>query len=447
MDYFYGIVEDRQDPLKVGRVRVRIHGIHTDDKLLIASADLPWCQVILPTTSAGLSGLGTGHGLVEGSTVFGYFRDQAKQDPIILGVAAGIPQAGYKEDITDALLTRSIEKGFNDPRALTVDGYKDGPEAPNPTQDSRRGWGLTTAMDTAPKSPETIDVKYDNTGSTIKELELTEEMLPYYPLYVDESDYSTLARGSVLDHKIAKQTDAEGNEVEIPDEQKILKDFVDVDSAPVYPYNKVTQSESGHVFEVDDTLGKERINVHHRSGTFHEIHADGSEVTRIVNNNYTAILKDDKVFIAGNTDLQVGYGNVNITIDTGNVDLKVLKGNVTELVAEGNVDSTVSKGNVTSTITEGNFTGQIGGTTDVTSEGKITITGNNTTEIISDTTITGTLDVTKATKLHSTLNVTGKQTNSSSITASGEVTGKGVKLSTHTHSVGGSAAPKTGAPS
>ena len=79
MDYFYGIVEDRQDPLKVGRVRVRIHGIHTDDKLLIASSDLPWCQVILPTTSAGLSGLGTGHGLVEGSTVFGYFRDQAKQ--------------------------------------------------------------------------------------------------------------------------------------------------------------------------------------------------------------------------------------------------------------------------------------------------------------------------------------------------------------------------------
>ena len=36
----------------------------------------------------GLSGLGTGHGLVEGTTVFGYFRD-AKQDPIILG--SGIP--------------------------------------------------------------------------------------------------------------------------------------------------------------------------------------------------------------------------------------------------------------------------------------------------------------------------------------------------------------------
>ena len=444
MEYFYGIVEDRQDPLKVGRVRVRIHGIHTDDKLLIASADLPWCQVILPTTSAGLSGLGTGHGLVEGSTVFGYFRDKAKQDPIVLGVAAGIPQAGYKETSTDELITRSIEKGFNDPRALTVDAYAETPEAPNPAQDSRRGWGLTTAMDTAPKSPETIDLKYDNTGSTIKELELTEEMLPYYPLYVDESDYSSLARGSVLDHAIAKQTDAEGNEVEIPEEQKILKDFVDVDAEPVYPYNKVHQSESGHVFEVDDTVGKERINLHHRSGTFHEIHADGSEVTRIVNNNYTAILKDDKVFIAGNTDLQVGYGNVNITIDTGNVDLKVLKGNVTELVAEGNVDTTVSKGNVTQLvsegnvtgeITKGNFTGKIGGTTDVTSEGKITITGNSGTEIISDTKISGTLHVTKA------------QTNDSSIKAKGEVTAKNkVKLSTHKHTVGGSAAPQTGSP-
>lgn len=444
MEYFYGIVEDRQDPLKVGRVRVRIHGIHTDDKLLIASADLPWCQVILPTTSAGLSGLGTGHGLVEGSTVFGYFRDKAKQDPIVLGVAAGIPQAGYKETSTDELITRSIEKGFNDPRALTVDAYAETPEAPNPAQDSRRGWGLTTAMDTAPKSPETIDLKYDNTGSTIKELELTEEMLPYYPLYVDESDYSSLARGSVLDHAIAKQTDAEGNEVEIPEEQKILKDFVDVDAEPVYPYNKVHQSESGHVFEVDDTVGKERINLHHRSGTFHEIHADGSEVTRIVNNNYTAILKDNKVFIAGNTDLQVGYGNVNITIDTGNVDLKVLKGNVTELVAEGNVDTTVSKGNVTQLvsegnvtgeITKGNFTGKIGGTTDVTSEGKITITGNSGTEIVSDTKISGTLHVTKA------------QTNDSSIKAKGEVTAKNkVKLSTHKHTVGGSAAPKTGSP-
>ena len=87
MEYFYGIVEDRQDPLKVGRVPCVYTGFIQTKKTLIATADLPWCQVILPTTSATLSGLGTGHGLVEGSTVFGYFRDHAKQDPIILGSA------------------------------------------------------------------------------------------------------------------------------------------------------------------------------------------------------------------------------------------------------------------------------------------------------------------------------------------------------------------------
>ena len=391
-------------------MRVRIHGIHTDEKTLIATADLPWCQVILPTTSAALSGLGTGHGLVEGSTVFGYFRDHAKQDPIILGSAAGIPQAGYKESITDDLITRDIEKGFNDPRALTVDDYKGGSEEPNPIQDSRRGWGLTTAMDTAPKFPKELKINYDNTGSTIEELELTEDMLPYYPLYTDDSDYSAYARGSVLDHKIK-------GDILHPQTQQILSDFVDVDSAPVYPYNKVHQSESGHVFEVDDTLGKERINVHHRSGTFHEIHADGSEVTRIVNNNYTAILKDDKVYIAGNTDLQVGHGNVNITVNTGNVDMKVMKGNVTSEITEGNLKADILKG-----------------TTDVLSEGKITITGNNTTEIISNTTVTG------------TLHVTGAQTNDSTIHAKGDIrtdAGNGITLATHKHDVpvvGGSSA-------
>jgi len=405
---FFGIVEDRNDPLKIGRVRVRCHGIHTDDKQLIATPDLPWAQVLLPTTSAGLSGLGTQHGLVEGSTVFGFFRDgELCQDPVVTGVAVGIPPAGYRETTTDELLIRETDKGFNDPRKLTVADYDGTPDGKNPEQSPQRGHGLTTAMDTAPKSPKTIDIKFDSTGSTITETEVTESMLPYYPLYTDDSDSSTLARGSVLDHKIAKQTDAEGKEVTIPDEQKILKDFVDVDSAPVYPYNKVLQSESGHVFEVDDTPTKERINLHHRSGTFHEIQADGSEVTRIVNNNYTAILKDDKVFIAGNTDLQVGYGNVNITIDTGNVDMKVLKGNVTSEITEGNLKADI-----------------LTGTTDVLSEGKITITGNNTTEIISNTTVTG------------TLHVTGKQTNESTIHAKGDIStdaGNAPTLATHKH--------------
>ena len=96
---FFGIVEDRHDPMQIGRVRVRCHGIHTDDKSKIATPDLPWAQVLLPTTSAAISGFGTQHGLVEGSTVFGFFRDgETKQDPVVTHSAAGIPSEFYIKD-------------------------------------------------------------------------------------------------------------------------------------------------------------------------------------------------------------------------------------------------------------------------------------------------------------------------------------------------------------
>mgnify|MGYP001437762262 CR=1 FL=1 len=418
---FYGIVEDRNDPLMVGRVRVRIHGIHSENKQYIATPDLPWAQVLLPTTSAGLSGIGTQHGLIEGSTVFGFFRDgESKQDPVITHVSAGIPQKGYKETTKDELLNRNIEKGFNDPRRLKVADYKDTPDGPNPEQAPNRSHGLTSDIENAPKSPKELKINYDNTGSTIEELEVTEDMLPYYPLYTEESDLSSIARGGILDHAI-KGVVVGGQLMDIvhPETQSILGDFVDVQAKPVYPYNKVLQTEAGHVLEIDDTPKSERLNLHHRSGTFHEIHADGSEVTRIVNNNYTAILKDDKVYIAGNTDLQVGHGNVNITINTGNVDMKVLKGNVSSEITEGNLKADILKG-----------------TTDVLSEGKITITGNNTTEIISDTTVTG------------TLHVTGAQTNDSTIHAKGDIStdaGDSPTLATHTHDTtitGGSSSGK-----
>ena len=436
MEYFYGIVEDRQDPLKVGRVRVRIHGVHTDEKTLIATADLPWCQVILPTTSAGLSGIGTGHGLVEGSTVFGYFRDRAKQDPIILGTAAGIPQAGYKESVSDDLITRDIEKGFNDPRQLTVDDYKDTSEEPNPTQDSRRGWGLTTAMDTAPVNPKEITVNYDGTGSTITERTLTKEDLPWYPLYTDTSDYSPYTRGVfteaelkkksslnelILSTKLLSATSKDGdpttvwNDIDTTAVKPKGKQYprqeytywINTKAKPVYPYNKVTETESGHVFEVDDTKGAERINLYHRSGTFHEIHPDGTESTRIVNDKWEVVAKDNKLFIAGNADITVEKGHVTLNVNTGDVDMRVLKGDVSSEVTEGDLAVNILKGK-----------------TNVLSEDKITITGNNTTEIISDTTITG------------TLHVTGAQTNDSTIHATGEIStseGNAPTLSGHTH--------------
>ena len=312
METYYGIVEDRQDPLKIGRVRVRVHGVHTSSKLSVSTPDLPWAQVMLPTTSAGLSGFGTQHGLVEGSTVILFFRDEHKQQPVIIGSAPGIPSSGYRQSTDDKLMTRDVKHGFNDPRRLTASAYDGTPDGKNPEHSPKRGFGLDKGLDTAPKIYESRDISYIGKGSSITEPTLTEDMLPYYPLYTDKSDLS----------KLADTTDETG----LHAGRDIIKDIlpskkeIKSPAKPVYPYNKVIQSESGHVIEMDDTPSAERIAIEHRSGTFQEIHPDGSQVTRIVNDNYTIICRDEEVFVGGKVNIKV-LGDAKIET-IGNLELK-----------------------------------------------------------------------------------------------------------------------------
>ena len=66
-----------------------------------------------------------------------------------------------------------------------------------------------------------------------------------------------------------------------------------------YPYNHVRETESGHLFEADDTPGSERIKESHRSGTYYEVFPDGSKVERVVRDNFTVIVGNDEVNIRG----------------------------------------------------------------------------------------------------------------------------------------------------
>ena len=107
--HFVGVVENRADPKKLGRVQVRIYGVHTEDKTAIPTEDLPWAMVVNPITSGSMSGLGRSPtGLVEGSWVFGVFTDEREyQVPFILGSLIGNPtQAPNKQN------------GFQDPNEL-----------------------------------------------------------------------------------------------------------------------------------------------------------------------------------------------------------------------------------------------------------------------------------------------------------------------------------------
>ena len=73
--WFQGVIEDRNDPLKIGRVKIRCYGYHTENKQDLPTEDLPWATPITPVTSASVNGIGeTPLGPVTGTWVVGFLE-------------------------------------------------------------------------------------------------------------------------------------------------------------------------------------------------------------------------------------------------------------------------------------------------------------------------------------------------------------------------------------
>ena len=105
--WFTGVVEDRQDPLKLGRCRVRIIGWHDADVNLIPVDALPWAQIIQPPTGPRTFG-----SIKEGEWVSGFFLDgQNAQEPVIFGVYPGIISQGIR-----TINSPIPQSGFSDRR-------------------------------------------------------------------------------------------------------------------------------------------------------------------------------------------------------------------------------------------------------------------------------------------------------------------------------------------
>ena len=80
--WFIGKVVDNTDPLRLGRVRINIVGIHDS---VADAGDLPWASVVLPTTEGGVSS-GFPPSLDLGAQVFGIFLDGVQsQLPLVIG--------------------------------------------------------------------------------------------------------------------------------------------------------------------------------------------------------------------------------------------------------------------------------------------------------------------------------------------------------------------------
>lgn len=99
-NWWVGVVESRMDPLKMGRVQVRIFGHHTENKQLIPTADLPWVACMsAPNASLSFSTP------KEGDYVMGFFQDgTAGQSPVVIGIYPGLKASA------------GGDKGFQDPR-------------------------------------------------------------------------------------------------------------------------------------------------------------------------------------------------------------------------------------------------------------------------------------------------------------------------------------------
>jgi hypothetical protein len=108
--FYVGVVENRNDPLKIGRCKVRVVGLHTEDKSILPTDELPWAVPMGSIYSASISGIGRSPtGVVQGSTVLIIFLDgDPCQQPVMLGTLYGIPHtqsAGFVNDALNSVVT------------------------------------------------------------------------------------------------------------------------------------------------------------------------------------------------------------------------------------------------------------------------------------------------------------------------------------------------------
>ena len=359
--WFVGVVEDRQDPKTLGRLRVRCLGYHTEDLVKLPTADLPWAHVMNPITSATVSGLGqTPLGAVEGSWVVGFFQDGSDaQQPIIIGTLPGVPSE---------LPNTENKKGFQD----AVNGVY-----PKYTETDVNRLAVNSKVASGPHS----DVE-DNPHSTltIRKADRTTS--------IGRADFNEV-QGFMSD--IDNQTIAGDDGTNFSEPQTPYN--------AEYPHNHVYESEGGHLREMDDTPGKERIHERHASGTGYEIHPNGSKVTRVKNDNYTITTGDDYTHIQGtqrhttdegvrircnangedgnNYNIEVGSGaNVNVEVNKGNINLTTLSPDVGDININASRNLNMQVGKDMNVSVLGNASEIITGTKDEEVQGKNTKTGS-----------------------------------------------------------------------
>lgn len=288
--WFTGVIEDIHDPEKMNRVKVRIHGLHSDKIELDESSgqgmstdELPWAYVAMPTIGAGMHGFGQSpHGLVEGSWVLGISRDGPNYNELI---------------VTHSLL------------------------------------GIPTIENPNDAEPKTAFFGMDGLWPD-KE-------------FLDEPDVHRLARGT-LEYKDEKWKPIP----KIKEDERITGipqihstwDEKEHAYGAEYPYNQVLfNGPSRTTLEIDETEGAERIAWWHGpSHTYGEIQPDGSIQTRTVGDNYQIVQKDNNLYVQGEINITV-VGNANLLSTEGDINVQADKGDINVEAIEGEINLTAKQ--------------------------------------------------------------------------------------------------------
>jgi len=351
--WFTGVVEDRNDPDALGRVRVRCLGFHTEDLNDIPTKDLPWATVMHPVTDPSMQGLGnTPSFLVEGSWVVGFFSDaREKQQPIIMGSLPGKP-----------ISPPDSTKGFNDPRgAGSVQDYYGGTPTYGPYPLSRKL-----------KEPDT---------NRLARGEISEKHLQLKKRRKNRQTGVETATQPYLSTVSDEAVQEDRGSFDEPHPKDVDYNLVDTDDygiyrSGLYPYNHVFESECGHITEVDDTPGAERTFRQHKTGTYEEIIADGTKTVKVIGNNFEIVMNDSNVYVGGNVNLTIGgtvrhlvKGDYHLEVE-GNYTQKIHKNMRTKVGAGkigGNLEEEIN-GTHSFNITQ-SVKGRIGEDVNVTTEG------------------------------------------------------------------------------
>ena len=355
--WWQGVIENRSDPDKLGRYKVRIFGYHARDKAVLPTSDLPWAIPMQPVTSAAISGVGTSPtGLVEGSTVIGFFADgNDAQIPIIMG-SWGCMSVLPEDGNGNVIEFDRTSTGFYDPRSAEEADAIHGSYPRQDNTETGTGKNRLKEPDSSrlARGGAAVQTHYSYVGRNATRVKADGEYKGIPLAVAPEMTIYDLPEVSV-DHPGQPPTKPPLYA------ETYWEEPVPGGANSKYPFNHVTETESGHVFERDDTPGAERIHNYHTSGTYDEVNASGTKSVKIVGDNYEIILKDKNLFIKGDFNVTVeGDYKLNVlgnkyedimghsfTTVRGNRITKVQGNSVTEILS---TESTLTVGNKWETI-------------------------------------------------------------------------------------------------